>query len=330
MFPAWAECPCFNSATDGDRTAMYKGTLEHEYLEYLINNISDNFNKPIDKDSKEAVNWAYNVIMEISENILHTEQKVSACLEDLQDYDGTADVIFFDDGLPVIVDYKSGQIRDSFPQLMGYALGVMQKHSKTNALLVIIYGHKQKVDKKLVTYEECMSLVTRIINNRKTKAYRKVCGHCSWCEHQMSCPERIDKALELAEPKSIEKFNINMDITKLPDDLLGELATITYGLDKFNEGVQKELRKRMKDGAIVGGWKMYSRKGNAYIPNNKLCFEALYASLGEEIFNTVKFSITKLEEAVNNLPDPLKQEAISELDRVSGNGEPTMCLKKVD
>jgi hypothetical protein len=44
----------------------------------------------------------------------------------------------------------------------------------------------------------------------------------------------------------------------------------------------------------------------------------------------VTFSITKLKDAINSLPNTLKQEALSELERISGNGESTMCLKKVD
>lgn len=192
--PHVLSCAFFESG--GGSAAADKGTELHKLHEalllgkpYRIESINE---LKITAEDIEGVEWSAHKIKEFSSGapILIEDRLL---INEEYDIFGTADAIVGD----VVIDYKSGQIRDYSQQLTLYCLGLMRRNGSFVASYIIHYGASQITHTGTVTREEAERLEAELILRRTAPDMfgRKANEGCSWCKNRSSCMAKLAESL---------------------------------------------------------------------------------------------------------------------------------------
>lgn len=309
-FPMMDECPCFRSGAAGH--AAQRGIVQHKGLEEALR--SKPMTQQLEPDEVENLEYAYDVIKTICANDgakienVTSEFRVSLKGDDGEEVTfGTLDVAFS----TVIIDYKSGRVRNYRLQMLTYALGWMQLNGFDKATVYEVYGREKYTRDYEVTFEECQKEVFDLIARVDTPDKKpRSCEYCSWCKYYSTCSEVVGQVTALAKRQSLV----------LPDKLAPvyasgeELATmkrVAAVIEPWAKQVNEEIKKRLIAGKTIPGSVLKEAQGSRYITKNEDIGELLEMN-DADLLSVATFSMSKLTEKVAEL-DGLKKAAAQKI-----------------
>lgn len=187
---------CAFYESGGGSKAADKGTELHRYHEalllgkpYLLQNVDE---LKITLEDIEGVEWSARKIKAFSNGApILVEDRL--LINEEYDIFGTADAIVGD----VVIDYKSGQIRDYSQQLTLYCLGLMRRDNLSVASYLIHYGISQISHTGTVTLDQAERLEAELILRRTAPDMfgYQVNEGCSWCKNRNSCMAKLAESL---------------------------------------------------------------------------------------------------------------------------------------
>ena len=147
-------------------------------------------------DDREQINWATAyTVQQCGSSPVEVETKLDIYVDGKFFTFGYVDM--YCGAKRKMFDLKTGNRYDDRIQMMGYALGVMQRDDVMEVEVHIIYSKSQTVDRFVVTRSECEDVARQVRGavTNPTKAPIP-CDYCGWCEHQLYCTEAWIKALK--------------------------------------------------------------------------------------------------------------------------------------
>ena len=215
----WNTCSHFDSIEDS-RDAKIGGD-KHEKLCRLLNG-----DDTVDIDDTDmldrAVRWAADEIKAVcGDEVLYTEETVEIKPEvsnSLAGIYGTVDAFFVqhvgDEMVVHVFDFKSMSHggKDVWPQLKGYALGVVSMLGcfdvMTKCVLHVLHGGVFKHDVIETDVGECAAEGERIVNLRKFNDAAPRCpsSWCKYCKHSSSC-DATQKQVDIVKSGALMQFS---------------------------------------------------------------------------------------------------------------------------
>jgi len=297
-FPALTHCLHFRNAGTESANAT-RGTSQHELLARILTN--QPIPEDVDANDLTCVEWAAQIINNCtSAENREVEAGLMLLDEDWQELTfGTADVVSMTPratgDMLVVVDYKSGSIKEYRPQLHMYARMAMQQHGVNRCECHILYGMDRHDETFTVNYNETNYIID-IINqiNADQLGEKKVNEFCQYCSHQPTCPQT--KAIITSITKSE-----NYDITDIVDwkienaspDKLGQMYLALSWLESFADRVKSQIKQKVQDGMEISGFKRVTTT-KRLIKDLPAAFTVSGLS-SEDFLDCCSISVTKLQ-----------------------------------
>lgn len=218
--------------------------------------------------AKAGVQWAidYTKLLAKGSEIITDEDRLTVKTPMLDSSSGTMDC-----HIPqqrIIIDLKSGMVRNYKEQLAAYAMEVMNDRFEQEYECYLLFLDSQTAVKYKFTFEEAQGIVAAIrIATLDPYKQLKVCSYCNWCGSKDTCSERLNMAARsMAALDTAERFDaILEDPAELADFLTGVEA-----LDDLYKRAKAKGVDYISEGIEVPGFKMVTRKGNETLPNEQL------------------------------------------------------------
>ncbi len=266
---AMAECPLYRSSGESSDAAN-AGTAQHEALAKAIAGKPE-WPDGLSPDAVEAVQFALDWLkVYTSLDVVQTEVRLEILNDDFEVIThGTAD-IFITEPL-TIMDYKSGEARAHYFQLMAYALGAMQKTGKDTCRVMIIYGRLKKVEDYTVREEEARRAIDTLFAHIKNPdATPKPCEYCGWCAHRNTCPALHQRGVALVQGRS-DWVDVSdwlpstwhpSEVTNAADmkKLLEVHAALKGRFEEWSKAVMHFAGEMMRKGTEIEGFELTERK----------------------------------------------------------------------
>lgn len=291
--PALASCPCYKPGPTGEAAAT--GRLLHTAVECLLTG------KPapvLDFDEAAQVEWANGWIREHTGPNRLVEERLTLLDDDWNVMTfGTADAL--DPAVPIVIDFKSGQIHDYRPQTDTYALMFMRRFSLKQTTVAVLYGRLRHVDSYTITLDEAYAAVMPILRRIADPARKPVpCDYCPWCGDRTTCPALIGMTREVIlgrGGKPPETFHFS-EITD--PKAFAEIADKVRFARKVVEEAYKSMlfhgKKLIESGATVPGYALKDRKGKRAITDIMKAFESIGLP-PDEFISACSASLPQLE-----------------------------------
>lgn len=281
--PKMAECPGFtNSPFKAGPPAMRGNITDEGYRDYFdIGEDAPNF---VNMDqriaalseecgvelapAKAGVQWAidYTKLLSKGSEVITDENRLTVKTPMLDSSSGTMDA-----HIPqqrIIIDLKSGMVRNYKEQLAAYAMEVMNDRFEQEYECYLLFLDSQTAVKHKFTFEEAQGIVAAIrIATLDPYKQLKVNPYCSWCGSKDTCSERLNMAARsMAALDTAERFDA---ILEDPVEL-AEFLTGVEALDDLYKRAKAKGVEYISEGIEVPGFKMVTRKGNETLPNEQL------------------------------------------------------------
>ena len=190
-------------------------------------------------------------------------------------------------------DLKTGERYDDRIQMMGYALGLMQRDDVLEIECHIMYSKTRTVDVFVVTRSECED-VARTVKNavlNPTKAPIP-CDYCGWCTHQLYCTAVSGAALTVIDQQEV--LSQARDPRTITNPLLA--ARLRAYVPSIEAWV-KALKAKCEDFDELPGFKRVTRTSS---PKIKDMLEAYKMMAGHNIdtYGMMKISNVKFSDLV--------------------------------
>jgi len=261
-FPALVYCRHFRNAGTESANAT-RGTSQHELLAKILTN--QPIPEDVDANDLACVEWAAQIINNCT-SAENREVEVGLMLlnEDWQELTfGTADVVSMTPratgDMLVVVDYKSGSIKEYRPQLHMYARMAMQRHGVNRCECHILYGMDRHDETFRVNYNETNYIID-IINqiNADQLGEKKINEFCQYCSHQPTCPQTqaIITAITKSENYDITDIGIvDWEVENASPDKLGQMYLALSWIECFADRVKNQIKQKAQDGMEIPGFK---------------------------------------------------------------------------
>jgi hypothetical protein len=298
--PALACCPRYVGGEVGE--AAHSGTRQHKALEQMMNGFPVDVDGLIE-DERANAEWAAGYIQQASAGYrVLVEERV----EIVEDFEpllfGRADVILSKSYDAMVIDYKSGAVRNYREQMAAYARGVMQLTGLDYCTVVELYGKMRKAVAYLMTYEETDFILPIIARAKDPASPPTACDYCGWCANQTTCEAVQREVVKVAAGYQPELDIIGWHGSEVTDPqqmAIGlRLADVVSG---WAESWKHHVKQAMLDGMEVPGYRI------ARIPSKEFGDDIrpgqIFTASG---LNVDRFSdccdvkITKLREAIAN------------------------------
>ena len=281
--PKLAQCPGYTNSPFKAGPPAMRGTITDEgYRDYFdIGEDAPNF---VDMDeriaalsaecgvdldpAKEGVQWAidYTKLLARGSEIITSEDKLTVKTPMLDSGSGTMDC-----HIPqqrIIIDLKSGMVRNYKEQLAAYAMEVMNERFEDKYECYLLFLDSKTVVKHTFTFEEAQGIVAAI-RTAALDPYKelRVNQYCNWCGSKDTCQERLNLA-----SRSVAALNVAERFEAILDDPQ-ELSEFIQGVEVLDDLYKKAKSKGVdyiSEGVEVPGFKMVTRKGNETLPNEQL------------------------------------------------------------
>lgn len=268
--PKLAECPCYQAPAavtgyNGSPSAeAARGTaMDHAFRDRIMGEAQSDMLLPkLSQEDEDAVDWAVKMALEISPNIRADEDSCRLGFEcDVFEYEGTADGISIKDR--VLVDLKSGMVRDYKAQMAAYALALMDEHYAREWDCYLLFADARTVKRLSFTYAEALFAVKKIWERWSSPSKRPmVCDYCQWCARQEVCVARreaMDAALSVAQP------TFDLGVVLADPEKLGRFLTACRVVEDFQAKAKDAAKARIEAGETIPGWGLRTRKGSEWI-----------------------------------------------------------------
>jgi len=297
-FPALVYCRHFRNAGTESANAT-RGTSQHELLAKILT--KQPIPEDVDANDLACVEWAAQIINNCtSAENREVEAGLMLLDEDWQEVTfGTADVVSMTPratgDMLVVVDYKSGSIKEYRPQLHMYARMAMQRHGVNRCECHILYGMDRHDETFRVNYNETNYIID-IINqiNADQLGEKKINEFCQYCSHQPTCPQT--QAIITAITKS-ENYDItgivDWEIENANPDKLGQMYLALSWLESFADRVKSQIKQKVQDGMEISGFKRVTTTKRS-IKDLPAAFTVSGLS-SEDFLDCCSISVTKLQ-----------------------------------
>jgi hypothetical protein len=277
-------CPSW-SGQKYDTVDASVGTEAHEQLDRA-------FKEEGYEPDSYVVRWAVNTIRELAgDNEVRTEVKLTATLDFIVGIYGTADVMWVDNGVVHIADFKrfSDGTKDYIPQLMGYACFSANglTHPAQKYCLHVLHGGICKVETVETTLEKSIEVVSDILNRHTSRNECSLCDYCSTCSKVKVCKETMN-ALEVVRENAVNGFGALSLCQKL---------VVLDAVDKLSATIREEAKREANanGGVLEMDGIRYEMKPWAGKPRVKdLC--QLAGAIQRPVFNRVSKEDGSIEE----------------------------------
>lgn len=271
-FPAKAVCARFLSGPVGE--AANRGTIQHIALDRAFKGIVVEQGE-MTRDEFENVIWSFSAICGIFEGFgidhksINSEFGVSITDNDMNELTfGTIDAgaVFHSESgsVGIIVDYKSGDVRNYMEQMRAYAVGFMQMHGLGSCMTYIVYGRCRKVIPIRFDYDIALQETIDLCESIDNPGDPVRCDYCSWCANFASCPATATSVGAVADVL-IPGSNSICDPKTATSEQLVEMKKIAEVVADWSEVVASEMKSRLQAGALLPGYTLQKKSGAATV-----------------------------------------------------------------
>jgi hypothetical protein len=259
--PKLAECPCYEKKPGEAGPAAARGTrLDGAFRTRLTGGVMP---AEVAGEDAAAVEWAVTVVKELAggSRVWSAEEDCKVRTPGLE-HVGTADVVIPERLL--VVDLKSGKVRNYREQVAAYALGLMEEHFAGRWTCVLLFCDARQVVMHQFTYEEAQALVEGILRAVADPAKKPVlCDYCNWCAFSTSCDARMEaveqtqEIVSIVEPLTMEQRE--WVVESLLEDREGTARFLAQAkvFDAFRERVEERVKEILTaDAEALPGWKL--------------------------------------------------------------------------
>lgn len=262
--PILFKCAFFSGKKSTSSSAG-RGTLIDDALRDAIENGLDSYEireKYVD-DFIQPILYGYNFVLN---NMYYPvaskkECRIKSCDERIGD--GEVDCIDTESG--IIVDFKTGQMRDYYYQMLFYAhLVFLQNHELDKIICYVCFLDKERHEKYTFTRNRARRAIDEYFDYIERQTEPNPSAYCSWCEKKYVCSKRIGVVNEfMRESSSLTKDNILSDEKTLKRFLDGAPMFID-----LYESVKQDCISSLRNGGKVKGYRLQTqcrKSGLVYI-----------------------------------------------------------------
>jgi hypothetical protein len=264
--PKLAECPCFEGKPGEAGPAAARGTLLDLAMRELL--AGGEMPAGVTGEDAAAVEWAVNAVEDLAGGAqIFSADKDCKVETPGMEHVGTADAIIPERLL--VIDLKSGKVRNYREQVAAYALGLMEEYFAGSWTCVLLFCDAREMVVHKFTYEEAEALVGGILKAARDPAKKPVlCDYCNWCAFSTSCDARMEAVEQTLEIVSIVE-PLTMDqrewvVESLLEDRKETARFLAQAkvFDAFRERVEERVKEILtENGEALPGWKL--RAGGA-------------------------------------------------------------------
>ena len=210
-----------------------------------------------------AVEWAVSVVQELAGGARIFSADADCKVETPgMEHIGTADAIIPERLL--VVDLKSGQVRNYREQVAAYAFGLMEEYFADCWTCVLLFCDSRQMVVHEFTYEEAKELVGGILKAASDPARKPVlCDYCNWCAHSTSCKARVEAVegtslmVAAVGPATEEGREWILETLLENREAVGVFLQHCRVFDAFREALEGRVKELLEaDPAAVPGWKL--------------------------------------------------------------------------
>jgi hypothetical protein len=259
--PKLAECPCFEGKPGEAGPAAARGTLLNSAMRELL--AGGEMPAGVTGEDTAAVEWAVSVVEELAGGSRILSEDADCKVETPgMEHVGTADAIIPDRLL--VVDLKSGQVRNYREQVAAFAFGLMEEYFAGRWRCVLLFCDTRKPVVHEFTYEEAEELVGGILKAAEDPARKPVlCDYCNCCVHSTSCDARMDAVEEtlemvaIVEPLTEEQREWVLESLLENREGTARFLAQAKVFDAFRDAVEKRVKALLEvEPDAVPGWKL--------------------------------------------------------------------------
>jgi hypothetical protein len=253
--PALDKCPQFKSGPVGE--AAEEGTRQHQQLSMLYDGLDPESN------GTPPTLWAWQWVQDnMNGHTLKNEYRLSL-LRDFEEVTfGTADFIGYDNlGRLTAIDYKSGQQRDYYYQLVTYALAAMQKYGDRECRIVTLYGKTETAHNFVIQMEDAENAVFGLLDRLAAGGPSRLCDYCSWCENNGSCDATAPAITAVATAYPDEPLDIK-DIetwhaSEITDPVqMAKVYEVACAVEKWADSAKHHIKQKAIEGVDIPGYRL--------------------------------------------------------------------------
>jgi len=310
-FPALAECPQFKSGPAGE--AAEEGTRQHQQLSMLYDGLD-----PYSNGTPPTL-WAWQWVQDNMNGHKTGNEVRLTLMRDFKEVTfGTADFIGYDlMGYLTVIDYKSGQQRDYYYQLVTYALMAMQRYGESECRVVVLYGRDEYVSEFVILREDAETAVFGLFDRLEAGGPACLCDYCGWCENNGTCEATAPAITAVATQYPVEPLQINdietFHASAITDpNQMAKVYEVACVLEKWAESVKHHAKQAVIDGMEIPGFKL--RAGAKVRQIDESMIEQAHKASGlsvEEFLACCSVAVGKVEEAIGAKED-IKGKALKD------------------
>lgn len=362
VWPAASECIAFEPMPDDDPdeldvdaedteidlmdgSAKARGRVKHRACAMLLAGNQEQRQAALNdltERERNAVQWAVTRTLQIVEehgyspSNLRVEQRVTMFKPD-----GSFEPLYFGtfdaEAGPLDFDWKFGQARNYFPQLVGYALPKLEQRGDARRLGFVVYGALRRVE-GYVLDRQTVDTVAYALLARRAAPVRKPtpCQYCGWCRLRATCPALVAEPVQLVARREDWSMKLpSPHVSQLHDPAWIGAARFVWKryLEPWGNAIEFTSSAMAHNGIVAAGFKKRPERGRTTVSDTRKAFAALRELVGEDVlWAAMDTSITALARAYKAAAGISEEKAkaliIAELARAGALsvGDPTFKL----
>lgn len=314
-WPMWAVCPRYDGqhddidaaeaeildaetgepekkeeATPDKKDAKGRGQLCHAALASIFTDdqaTQDAAFAPLTQREEEQVRWVAEQCINIAtlhgyqRHEIKVEQRLTMpkgdSFEDL--YFGTGDIVI---GPSIVCDAKFGDMRDYFPQMVGYLLALMERHGATKGHAYVLFGRSKRTVHYNATRETCETVGYAILRKRMDpNTPPTLCAYCGWCRHRATCSAVVGQVGAVVDRREDWTLKLpSLHVSKLGNDpVMAGVARWIWAayLKPWGEGVEFITKGMVERGVVPLGFQKQAGRGKGKVGDVMAAIRAVEA-----------------------------------------------------
>lgn len=314
----------------------------HERLARHLHGKPDAF-AGLDPEDREALEWAAEEIRQLCAGAAcgGIEQRLTyrSKPKGKARFYGTADVVAYGpDNSAVLIDFKSGEVREYRAQLAGYAAAAFSENPELETVTAwLLFGRHRKAVSHTFTRAEAAGIVERILALREDpERVPAPCDYCAWCALRLTCPALVQRAVVIAENREDWRGQLpaQWHASAITDPVqMSRALDLARFVAEWADAVKYHATELAKSGVQIPGCKLQERRGRKEVADNAGAWTLLDGVIEQPAFlRCCSLSLPKLADAVAAAAGIAKAQAEREvagrLAPVTVEGKPGVSLVK--
>ena len=269
-----------------DDSPKARGTAKHTAVATILKGTQEERQKALagltDRE-REDVQWVVRKVIEIVEANgystadLRVEQRVTMLKPDSfeVEYFGTYD----GEVGPIDLDWKFGEERNYFTQLVGYARPKLELSGEPRRFGYLIYGRLRRVTRHVLERKTVQMIADSLLARRQSPDRKPtICQYCGWCAKKATCSALTATSLALVERRDDWTLKLpSPHVSQLGDPVWMGAARYVWlrYLKSWGEGIGFASSNMAAAGIAPTGFSIRTEKGRTGISDTRAAFEAL-------------------------------------------------------